>query len=81
LILENSQKIEKLFRLYLNDQCSPEEVKFLRHYFNLGEHEETLKTIIQLELEKPVDADTKAIKTAKEITDRLFKEIKKIKKK
>jgi len=77
LILNNLPEIEKLFKRYLNDQCSPEEVQLLMHYFSLGENELSLKTIIQSELEKPVALDAQNEKQVRTETDRIFLSIKK----
>ncbi|MFT3910795.1 MAG: hypothetical protein QM737_15365 [Ferruginibacter sp.] len=81
MILENSPKIEELFRLYLNDQCTPEQVQSLLLYFKLDKNEAILKQIIAAELEKPDDSSTLSNKKVKAATDRVFKEIQKKKKK
>lgn len=80
MILENFQQIEELFRRYLNDKCTPEEVHLLMDYFRLDENEDILKNIIQSELEKPDDPTARQNKKVKEATDRVLKEINKKKK-
>ena len=77
MILNNLPEIEKLFKRYLNDQCSPEEVQLLLHYFSLDENESSLKTIIRSELEKPAEFDAQKDNYIKTETDRIFQNIKK----
>ena len=52
-----SQKIERLFKRYLQNQCSPEEIKLLFQYFQSEENEEILKNLIRTELESTQDMD------------------------
>ncbi len=80
LILENEQKIEELFRLYLNDHCSTADVQLLMHYFNLSEYESVLKIAMQSAVENTPDATAEAMEEAKKITANLFMDILKKKK-
>lgn len=67
MIQKNFQEIERLFRLYLDDECTQEEMQLLMHYFNLDEYEQVLKTIIQRELEKPDPPDVEKNEKVKNI--------------
>jgi transmembrane sensor len=75
--LNNLPEIEKLFKLYLNNKCSPEEVQLLMHYFSLNENELELKTIIQTELERPNERHSQNDEQIRLATDRVFQNIKK----
>jgi len=77
LILNNLPEIEKLFKLYLSDQCSSEDVQLLMHYFELDENENALKTLIREEMEKPETTTSSEEEQAKTATDRIFQNIKK----
>ena len=49
--MKQPQKIEQLFTRYLQNQCSPEEIKLLFQYFETEENESALKDLIKRELE------------------------------
>jgi len=49
--VKQPQKIEQLFTRYLQNQCSPEEIKLLFQYFETEENESALKDLIKRELE------------------------------
>jgi transmembrane sensor len=72
-----SQKIERLFKRYLQNQCSPEEIKLLFQYFHSEENEEILKDLIRRELESTQDMDVHANPKAKETLEQIFQNIKK----
>lgn len=44
--MEERKKIESLFQKYLDDECTPDEIRRLLRYFHLTEHEELLRTLI-----------------------------------
>ena len=50
--------MKNLFSKYLNDQCSPQEVKALLNYFNMQENELLLKSLIRERLEQEVEIGT-----------------------
>lgn len=52
IILENNHPDKELFTKYLNNQCTPEEVKNLLHYINTDENESHLRTLINEQLSK-----------------------------
>ena len=72
-----SQKIDQLFKRYLQNQCSPEEIKLLFQYFQSEENEEILKDLIRRELESTQDMDVHANSKAKETLEQIFQNIKK----
>ena len=55
--MKQPQKIEQLFKRYLQNQCSPEEIKLLFQYFETEENESVLKDLIKTELGSSGDAD------------------------
>lgn len=77
MIQNNLPEIEQLFKRYLGDQCTPEEVQLLMHYFDLDQHETALKQLIQEELEKPEKPDAHQEAQAKLVTDKLLQQLKK----
>ena len=50
--MENSDNLYELFKKYLENECSPGEVKILLSHFEAGVNETILKTLIRQELEK-----------------------------
>jgi len=73
----DSQKIERLFKRYLQNQCSPEEIKLLFQYFQSGECEEILKNLIRTELESTQDMDIQTNPKTRESLEQIFRNIKK----
>lgn len=53
--MDRKESIESLFRRYLDDRCTLAEIKQLLQYFNAGENEQLLRTLIQKESEKIED--------------------------
>ncbi|MGN6532753.1 MAG: FecR domain-containing protein, partial [Ginsengibacter sp.] len=49
--MEEHRNIESLFQKYLDNQCSPAEIRRLFNYFNAGENEELLKKMIRKQYE------------------------------
>lgn len=72
-----SQKIERLFKRYLQNQCSPEEIKLLFQYFQSQENEEILKNLIRTELESTQDMDIHTNPKTRESLEQIFQNIKK----
>ena|GEM_PF-6788310 len=72
--MEKRVEIEQLFNLYLSDQCTPEQVQQLADYFQSGNNEELLKTLITRELNSPANGHPQA---SPEKLDRIFNDIKK----
>ena len=77
MIPERKKEIDELFRRYLNDLCSPEEVKLLMYYFSIDENEKALKKIITTELDSPPDHRSETSEEIKTTTESIFREIKK----
>lgn len=50
--MKSNQRLENLFRKYLNDECNPEEIRILLQYFGKTENEALLKNLIRHELEE-----------------------------
>ena len=75
--MQDPQKIEQLFKRYLQDQCSPEEIKLLFQYFDTEENESLLKDLIRTELESSQDIDIDASPKIKGQLEQIFQEIKK----
>lgn len=57
IVLENNYNYKELFAKYINNQCTPEEVKFLLHYFNTDENETSVRTLINNQLVKLEEDD------------------------
>ena len=72
--MKQPQKIEKLFTRYLQNQCSPEEIKLLFQYFETEENESVLKDLIKRELESSGDVNEGA--ETKEKLDQILQNIK-----
>ncbi|HEY0067047.1 MAG TPA: hypothetical protein VGB46_06790 [Flavisolibacter sp.] len=53
--MDKRKEIEHLFSRYLANECTPEEERLLAEYFNTGENELLLKSLIQKELQNPHD--------------------------
>ena len=49
--MDKRTEIEHLFSRYLANECTPEEERMLAEYFNSGENELLLKSLIQKELQ------------------------------
>ena len=73
----DSQKLERLFKRYLQNQSSPEEIKLLFQYFQSGESEEILKNLIRTELESTQDMDIQTNPKTRESLEQIFRNIKK----
>ncbi len=59
--MDKRKEIEHLFSRYLANECTPEEERMLAEYFNSGENELLLKSLIQKELQNSHDTgDTHA---------------------
>ena len=50
--MEHATKIEDLFRKYLNDQCSPEELQTLMDYFKSDDLKELMTSMIARMIEE-----------------------------
>jgi len=72
--VEKRAEIERLFNLYLSDQCSPEQVQQLADYFQSGDNEELLKTLIGRELNSPANG---LPQPTPQKLDQIFKDIRK----
>ncbi|WP_343303456.1 FecR domain-containing protein [Chitinophaga niabensis] len=48
--MEDKNYLEGLFKRYLNNECSPEEIAFLLQYFDSGEGESDLRRLVRNEL-------------------------------
>ena len=72
--MKQPQKIEQLFTRYLQNQCSPEEIKLLFQYFETEENESVLKDLIKRELESSGDVNEGA--ETKEKLDQILQNIK-----
>jgi len=49
--LDNSENIKRLFQRFLDDECTPAEVRVLLQYFDAGENEVLLKSLIEKQSE------------------------------
>ncbi len=70
-------KIEQLFKYYLQNQCSPEDIKLLFQYFDAEKNESLLKNLIKEEFESSQNIDTDANPETKATLDKIFRDIKK----
>lgn len=77
--MEKREQIEHLFNLYLSNQCTPAQVEQLAAWFNAGENEELLKSLIRQELDTdpPEEAEPPAASPEKlnELLSRIRKQI------
>ncbi|MEO9021514.1 MAG: FecR domain-containing protein [Ginsengibacter sp.] len=69
--MDNKKNIQRLFQRFLENKCSPEEIRTLLQYFNDGENEKFLKGLIH---DQPVDSTFSDAATP--ITDAVFGKIK-----
>jgi transmembrane sensor len=67
--------MQELFKKYLRNQCSPEEVKALLEKFGVGEDEELLRTMIGWQLETDEDLNAGNEKEHKHIIDDAYQNI------
>jgi hypothetical protein len=72
--LKHPEKIKELFKRYLTDECSREEVRLLLQHF-VEENEILLKSLIRTELEAL--QNDKADSVTKENLDKIYQKIKK----
>jgi len=56
--LEDKNYLEGLFKRYLNNECSPEEVAFLLQYFDSAEGESDLRRLVRNELLESASSET-----------------------
>ena len=49
--MDNSENIKRLFQRFLDDECTPAEVRVLLQYFDAGENEVLLKSLIEKQSE------------------------------
>ncbi|HWJ91424.1 MAG TPA: hypothetical protein VNR87_09955 [Flavisolibacter sp.] len=77
--MEKPQDIENLFRRYLLDQCSPDEMKRLAGYFSVEANEDELKSLIRKEFEsnnyQKVEPDPLVEKKMAQVLEKLKKQI------
>jgi transmembrane sensor len=69
--------MQNLFKKYIYNQCSPEEVKELLAYFNISENEILLRSIIRENLETLTISTDKEESQWKEVTQQIYTQIKK----
>lgn len=55
--MEDKNYLEELFKRYLNNECSPEEIAFLLQYFDSGEGESDLRRLVRNELQAFTTSD------------------------
>jgi len=79
--LEQDKSIEQLFIRYLNNQVSSDELQMLFSHFAIDKNEDLLKELITKELETYQYADTTRQPDTNIITERIFADIQKNKKK
>lgn len=68
-------KIELLFKRYLQNQCSPEEIKLFFQYFDVEKNERLLKSLIKKELGSKEDVANSSL-AAKARIGKIFEKIK-----
>src|SRR5918993_5877579 len=68
--------IQDLFRRYLDNQCSPDEVKEVLSYFNDAENEASLRNLITETLENTADAEDE-LEQWTSVSTETFEQIKK----
>jgi transmembrane sensor len=73
--LEERKKIESLFQKYLDDQCTPDEIRRLLRYFQLTENEELLKTLIRRQ-SMLIDPESASIEGIESLLNTSFSKIK-----
>jgi hypothetical protein len=73
--LHNHQNIENLFQRFLNNKCSPAEVKALLQYFDAGENEVLLRDLIRKQSEAISDTPLSS-ESLKRLVDKAYDRIK-----
>ena len=73
--MDNHQNIENLFQRFLNDKCSPAEVKALLQYFDAGENEVLLRDVIRKHSEAISDTPLSS-ESLKLLVDKAYDKIK-----
>jgi hypothetical protein len=73
--LHNHQNIENLFQRFLDNKCSPAEVKTLLQYFNAGENEVLLRDLIRKQSEAINDTPLSS-ESLKSLVDKAYDRIK-----
>ncbi len=56
--MENNHPDKELFLKYLHNQCTPQEVSYLLHYFNAAGNQEAVRALIQEQLAKTAEEET-----------------------
>jgi hypothetical protein len=75
--LEKPQDIEYIFKRYLLDQCSPDEIKWLAVYFSVESNEVQLKDLIRKEFES---GDGGQLKADSQLENKMAQVLEKLKK-
>ena len=73
--MEERKKIESLFQKYLDDQCTPDEIRTLLGYFQLTQNDEQLKTLIRRQ-SMLTDAESGSIERFESLLNTSFSKIK-----
>ena len=73
--MDDSKNIEGLFKRYLDNQCSPDEIRLLLQHFNAGENEDLLRSLMREQSNLIQDAPLISDETSKPLLDAAFKKI------
>lgn len=73
---DKKQHIEKLFRRYLTNKCTPDEISALLQHFDVDENEESLRSLIRKELDVIEDAPLITDEASKTLLNTVFEKIK-----
>ena len=69
-------KIENLFQRYLDNKCTSDEIKILLQYFDAGENEDLLRSLIRKHSDVINDASLISDEASKQLLDVVFSKIK-----
>ena len=73
--MDDSKNIEGLFKRYLDNQCSPDEIRLLLQHFNAGENEDLLRSLIREQSNLIQDAPFISDESSKPLLDTVFRKI------
>lgn len=74
--MDQNKTIEELFRRYLDNSCTPEEIRSLFQYFGNEENEVELRRLIRQQLEAKADLDISHQKSKENLLNDVFLKIK-----
>ena len=75
--MEQGKAIENLFKRYVNNECSPDEVRVLLQHFGIEKNNDLLKRLIRESIESSVNKETSSSSGIEDLLNSTFNKIKK----